>query len=44
MLLNMTVWGYTGKLLMKENAFIPKANQHFHFLVIIDDAQDFVIS
>ena len=30
--------------LMKQNAFIPKANHHFHFLVVIDDAQDFIIS
>ena len=36
--------GYMGKLLMKEKTFIPKENQHFHFLVIDNDAQEFVIS
>ena len=35
---------YMGKLLMKEKTFIPKENQHFHFLVIDNDAQEFVIS
>ena len=36
--------GILENFLMKENAFIPKAHHHFPFLVIIDDAQDFVIS